>query len=287
MNLTSKLLRGSAFVILAGTSLAFFGAGALTITAAARPFAHSGGGQNIPAPTPPGVYPPAVAGTVKNYSLNWSGFAQTGPQNSFKAVEDTWTVPTVNTTATGNQYSADWVGIGGFSDSSLVQDGTEADNVNGTARYDAWTEILPANEVVLKGLAISPGDMIKATVVETSTNRWSMTVDDLTTGQSGNRTVSYDSSGASAEAVHERPEVGQGLSTLAQTNNITFTPGESSIAPVGTPAYEPVLKAIAGGKLYQMFMENRADKIIASPSVATPNRDGFAVADGSTSPPAP
>jgi hypothetical protein len=77
------------------------------------------------------------------FSFNWSGYAQsTSTGGTFTAARDFWTVPTVKT-GSGKQFSADWVGIG-FSNAKLVQDGTEADNINGTAVYRAWTEILPA-----------------------------------------------------------------------------------------------------------------------------------------------
>jgi hypothetical protein len=288
MKFKSKLIVGIALAAMAGPALAFSGAGAVTSAAVARPSAHGWGDQNIPAPAPPGVYAPAAPGASVTYSSNWSGYAQTGPEGTFTAVEDTWTVPTVNTAASGDQYSADWVGIGGYSDDTLIQDGTEADNINGKAHYDAWTEILPASEDVLTGLTINPGDEIKATVVETSANSWTMAVHDLTTGKGANRKVTYDSNGESAEAVHERPEVGSGLANLAQTTNVTFSPGESSIAAPGTPSYKPLLKAVTGGSLYQMFMvNNQGTATIASPSAPSTNKEGFTIADGSTSPPAP
>ena len=97
----------------------------------------------------------------------------------YHAIKTKFKVPTV-TTGPGNQYSSDWVGIGGFNTGDLVQDGIEADNLNGTAHYLAWTEILPASEVPLS-LVVHPGDVMKAIVKETAANTWVMKVKNLTT----------------------------------------------------------------------------------------------------------
>jgi hypothetical protein len=235
----------------------------------------------------PGASTRTVRGTTKVDTYNWSGYAQsTSTKGTFTAVKDYWTVPTVNTKPSGDQYSSDWVGIGGFSDKTLVQDGTEADNIGGTAKYDAWTEILPASEVVIPGLTIKPGNKMEGLVEETKAGTWEMTVSDLTTGKSGGRTVKYSSSGKSVEAIHERPEVGGSLATLATTNNVTFNPGSLSTAAPGTQTWKPLLKVASGATLNEIFMVNNADTaVIASPSAPSANGEAFAVADGSKSPP--
>jgi hypothetical protein len=201
---------------------------------------------------------------------------------AFTAAKEFWTVPTVKT-GSGNQYSADWVGIDGFSNAKLVQDGTEADNVGGRAIYRAWTEILPAPEVVISGLAIHPGDRIEGLVQEVSANRWQMTVFDLTTGQSGGRTVSYAAAGTSVEAIHERPVVNGSLAALAKTGPVTFDPGSySTAAPGSVPSFKPLLSAASGATLNEIFMVNNAGtKVIASPRPST------AIATGSRSPTVP
>jgi hypothetical protein len=227
-------------------------------------------------------------GVTTSYSYNWSGYAQTDSDGTYNAVQDTWTVPTVKTTLSGDQYSSDWVGIGGYGEDTLVQAGTEGDNVDGTARYDAWTEILPASEVLLSSPTVHPGDQIKTTVEQTSQNVWLMEVQDLTTGQSGSRTVDYSSSGASAETVHERPEVSGNLSTLSKTTNVIFNPGFVSTSGAGTPSWRPLMSPSTNATVYEMFMlNNKGTAVIAAPSVLTTNDEGFAVAYGSKSPPAP
>lgn len=287
----TKLLIGFGTTVLFGASvLTTAGSSTLDSQPAAAASGHSG--VFIPAPLPAAqshAITNANGAVTQLGSTNWSGYAQDTSGKTYTDVVDTWVVPTVTAGATGTQYSADWVGIGGFSDGTLVQAGTEADNVKGKPKYAAWTEILPKSEKPISGLAIHPGDTITTTVREISAGKWDMTVADLTTGKSGGRTVKYASSGASAEAIHERPEVNGTLATLTGTNNVSFVPGDfSSTAAGSTPVLTPLLRAAKGAKVNQIFMENNAEtKVIAAPSVPSPAKDGFTVEDGATSPPPP
>ncbi len=301
MQVRAKLLGSCAVAMMTGAALVL-GAGAASASAAsgrpasARP-ATSPAARSRPAVgrmlRAPGRTARAVRGVTSLQSFNWSGYAQSDSNGTYKAVQDTWTVPTVTKLA-GSQYSSDWVGIGGFSDGTLVQAGTEADNIGGTLHYDAWTEILPAAEVVIPGLAIHPGNKIKTTVVETSAGVWKMTVQDLTTKRSGGRTVHYSSSGASAEAIHERPCIADGctstsdLAALAKTTNVTLDPGGFSTAAPGTPVYRALLKPATGATLNKIAMINNAGTaVIAAPSSADTDGDGFTVAYGSKAPAPP
>jgi Peptidase A4 family len=281
MRLKSMICSGMAAAALCGTALAFAGG-----AAAATSVAQAGGGRMIHVA---GAFGGKIHGATQVGSTNWSGYAQsTNTKGTFSAVVDTWTVPTVKTMS-GDEYASDWVGIGGFSEDTLVQAGTSEWNAGGTAKYNAWTEILPAAEVPITGLTISPGNVIKTVVKETSTNTWLMEVYNLTTGKSGGKTVSYSSSGESVESIHERPEVNGQLATLATTTNVTFNPGKYSTSGPGKPAWQPLLgSAPHSSTLYQIFMLNNAETAkIASPSLPSSNDKGFTVADGATSPPPP
>src|SRR5262249_49358771 len=64
------------------------------------------------------------------YSLNWSGYAaetnlSAPASNAVTQVSGSWNVPTV--TGRTNAYSSVWVGIDGYSSSSVEQLGTEQD----------------------------------------------------------------------------------------------------------------------------------------------------------------
>ncbi|MGH9016750.1 MAG: G1 family glutamic endopeptidase [Acidimicrobiales bacterium] len=274
------------------------GAGATAATVAATtPVVH---GTRIPAPLP--RRRAAVRGATAIASDNWSGYAQVSTtDDTFTQVTDTFVVPTVEASAKGKQFVADWVGIGGYSagDDSLVQTGIQAviktKKRGSNVVYDAWTEHLPKAEQPL-ALTISAGDTVTATVQETATNTWLMEVTDVTTGLSAESTVSYVSSGLSAEAILERPCIKspcavRDLAHLAQTSNITFGPGSYSneIVPAGqTPTEEPLLGTVAGRTLADIVMtDNSGTSTIATPSPPSTALDAFAVADGDVAPPPP
>jgi hypothetical protein len=280
-------LKGKLAALAVGSAAALALAGGPVVAG----IAPGGGGIGIRAALPAGFHAGQVAvkGATQVGSTNWSGYAQVGKKKKvFTAVKGFWTVPTVKVKS-GTQYSSDWVGIdGAFNNTTLIQDGTEGDNIGGKVKYDAWTEIIPASEVVTP-LVIKAGNKMEGLVQETATNKWVMTVMDLTTGKSFSKSVSYTTPQQDVEAVHERPEVGGSLATLAATTNVTQLPDDySTTAPGKTPVWIALGKTVAGATLDQIFMVNNGDTaVIASPSALNSAKDGFTVADGATSPPPP
>ena len=256
-------------------------------------------GTFVPAPPPAGPHRavPVTAGALVRYSLNWAGYAQTGKKHTYTGVESSWVVPTVSTTPPGTQYASDWVGVGGFGDSTLVQAGTSSDNIAGTAQYLAWTEVLPAAEDPLT-LVVSAGDSITTLVEQTAPGTWLMEVTDDSTGMSQSRSVLYSSSGKSVEVIHEATSICTPrctVATLATTTGATFDPGfyTSALQPTFQPFLTPAIikkSKIASkdkfAKLYELVITN-GSSAIATPSASDTDNDGFTVIDGSSSPPAP
>jgi len=229
-----------------------------------------------------GARAPAVAGAFATVSYIGAGYVRYG-NGPYTAVREYWTVPTVNTKQPGSQYSADWAGIG---DPIQLQAGTEADNIDGTAQYHAWTAILGTAPVTIPGLAIHPGDEIEGLVEGTKPNTWQLTVYDLTTGHEGGRTVSYYSTENSAEVFHGHP--GVTASAQASTTSVTFEPGSYSTAAPGTQTWQPLLAPANGATVEAVFMlKYNSNTIIAAPSAADAYHDGFTVADSATSPAPP
>ncbi|MBV8430573.1 MAG: hypothetical protein JO244_05390 [Solirubrobacterales bacterium] len=172
--------------------------------------------------------PAAASTTVPTAaSNNWAGYVASG--KNFSSVSGSWTEPTVSASPDSDQaYSAQWVGLGGTSSSSsLEQIGTGADYANGQPDYYAWYELLPASQVRLN-LAIHPGDKMSATVsVNGSTVNLSIT--DNSTGQSVNETLQMSHPDtSSAEWIVEAPaaESGDGsyqVLPLADFSKVTFS----------------------------------------------------------------
>jgi Peptidase A4 family len=217
----------------------------------------------------------ALAKEADFESTNWSGYADTGL--TYTQVKGTWKVPTVKAQS-GNKFASDWVGIGGFSDGTLIQAGTSEQIQGGVISYNAWTEIIPAPEVPIPGFTVHPRDSMTVTVNKVAgVNQWSITVQDTTEGESFTKGFKYASSQASAEWIHEAPTVGGGQSVLALTSTVTFTAGtvngSTNIASGGTPN--------------SIQMVTSANKPEATPSLLSTKGDAFAVADGAKTPKKP
>lgn len=102
-------------------------------------------------------------------STNWSGYAAanslTSPKtNSVSAVYGTWIVPALKSTP-DNTYCSLWVGIDGYSSSTVEQIGTEHDWNNGAQQDYAWFEMYPGGSYLINGFPLTPGDVIAASVV--------------------------------------------------------------------------------------------------------------------------
>ena len=86
-------------------------------------------------------------GITVTYSGNWSGYAALPKTagETFTSIVGNYNVPSVVCTTTPDTFSYHWIGLDGFADATVEQDGIAAD-CNGTkAQYAAWFEMYPAN----------------------------------------------------------------------------------------------------------------------------------------------
>ena len=153
------------------------------------------------------VYPGRPARVIDNVtvsdSTNWSGYAVTG--TSFTSAKGSWTIPTVNCTKTPNTYSSFWVGIDGWTSSTVEQTGTDSDCSGKSPSYYAWYEFYPAGSVLISSVPVSPGNKISATVTYSGTE-FTITITNESTGKSFSKSSRV--SGAqrtSAEWIAEAP----------------------------------------------------------------------------------
>jgi hypothetical protein len=139
-------------------------------------------------------------------SENWSGYAVTG-KTPYNYVSSSFVVPTVTCNGLQDVYTSDWVGLDGFNDQTVEQDGisgtcTKATNYE-RPYYYAWIEMYPAPTV--KTFKVFPGDAISASVLYTNGN-FNLTIDDVTLGETKTVTSTCAScERASAEWIIERP----------------------------------------------------------------------------------
>jgi hypothetical protein len=111
--------------------------------------------------------------------------------------------------------------VDGVNNTSLIQAFTAQDTSNGTATYDDWYEILPANETLVASVA--PGDHIQASINEGSPGTWTIAITDSTSGQSFSQAFAYNGAGTSAEWIEEAPAVSGQPSVLANFGTAQFT----------------------------------------------------------------
>jgi hypothetical protein len=148
-------------------------------------------------------------------STNWSGYAATtGPYTSVSA---SWTQP-AGTCGLGAQQAAFWVGLDGYSSSSVEQTGSEVDCVDSTAHYFAWYEMYP-NASVTYSNTVRPGDHFNASVTFTGTSTFSLDIADTTQGWSHTTVASLAGAArSSAEVIVEAPCCAAGGGILPLTN---------------------------------------------------------------------
>lgn len=129
---------------------------------------------------------PANGSTL--YSANWAGYADSATGGTqFRYVAAQFTMPTVYCPrspagSSGYAYSSHWVGLDGFSDSTVEQTGVAGYcNSAGTPGYYAWYEMYPQGPVAYTG--VSPGDTVQVSVFyNASTTGYNLFLKDVTTG---------------------------------------------------------------------------------------------------------
>ncbi len=199
---------------------------------------------------------PAVLDTpfVSN-DTNWAGYVVASdlqnPQPTVTSISASWTVPKV-VTSFQDEFSAVWIGIGGFFDNSLIQTGTEQDSIQGQSEYSAWLELLPQTSLTIDTITVSPGDQISASIllVDSTIDEWTIDIKDLTTNQEYTNSFVYPSSQMSAEWIVERPEItstqSRGtLANLANIGNVLLTNCQASIGgKSGSIASFPTVESV-------------------------------------------
>ncbi len=236
--------------------------------------------QHPPNPRPSWAQAPVRSGT---YSLNWAGYVVassfTTPAATVTMANGSWVVQTVAASRKPT-YSAQWVGIGGFFDSTLIQTGTSSDSASGATNYYAWYELLPASETQLgSGYPVSAGDRINALVFLVGVNSWNITINDLTRPWHFSLIVSYVSSQTSAEWIEERPAISGSLTTLANFGTARY--GQDNVPAAANTDYATVGTSTSpiGSLTWQsIIMVSNNGRALATPSALSTDGTSFTMA---------
>ena len=157
-----------------------------------------------------------VGGFTKTHSTNWGGYADDNSTgNTYTSVSASWKQPTA--TCAGSDFAVFWVGIDGYNDNTVEQDGTLAICSGSTVTYMDWWEMYPANDIQFVN-TISAGDQVTSTVVF-SGGQYKLTVTDSTNPSASfavTQTCQASCSNSSAEWIAERPSGTGGLAVLPE-----------------------------------------------------------------------
>jgi hypothetical protein len=227
-----------------------------------------------------------------NQSSNWFGYNLGTLERGgtlFNSITGDWTVPTVSQHTKGqDEYSSDWIGIGGgcvdagctAGDNTLIQTGTEQDvSTTGQPSYSAWWEVIPAPSVSIS-MTVQAGDHMHASIAETvpNSNVWVVTLQDVTRNETFTQTVPYSSTHATAEWIEETP-------LLIGTNA-----GFAALPDLTSPAFD---LATVNGQPANLSASEEIDlidsngNVIGTPSAPDPDTDGFNACTWATSCAAP
>ncbi len=222
-----------------------------------------------------------------NQSSNWFGYNQGTLEQGgkqFNSISGDWTVPTATQHASADEFSSDWIGIGGgcidagctVGDSTLIQTGTEQDVSSGTATYGAWWELIPGPSIAITNMTVRPGDQMHADISEVvaGANLWTITLRNVTRNQTFTQTVPYTSTHATAEWIEETPLIigtGAGFAALPNLTRVPFTNAKTNGAPANLTAPEEI----------QLIDANGA--VIGAPSAPNATHDGFSACAWATS----
>jgi hypothetical protein len=157
----------------------------------------------------------ALVNTTAVASYNWSGYADvSSTANTFTRVSGQWRTPPVSCNRE-DELTSEWVGIDGYSNGTVEQDGTLSWCFESHPTYFTWYEMYPAGTIEV-GNSLRPGDKITASVTRTGTS-YRLALTDSTHPRNSFSTTATCSvcQNSSAEWIAERPAFAIGIAPLA------------------------------------------------------------------------
>jgi hypothetical protein len=211
-------------------------------------------------------------------STNWSGYAVTGSTGSVTSVSGSWIVPTVTGGSKTTAYSSFWVGIDGYSSSTVEQTGTDSDMQRGRAVYYAWYEFYP-NPMYKISMTIRPGDVMTASVTY-SGGRFTVSITDKNTGATFSTSATVSAAAeSSAEWIAEAPSSSRGVLPLANFGTVKFGQDYTAISGTCYATISGTSGTIGsfGSSVQQITMVTSGGTVKALPSSLSSDGTSFTV----------
>jgi hypothetical protein len=186
-----------------------------------------------------------LANMPASASYNWSGYADSSTTaNTFTKVSGQWATPRVRCTRE-DQLTSEWVGIDGYSNATVEQDGTLSWCFEGHATYFTWWEMYPAGTTEV-GSSLRPGDKIAASVTRSGTS-YTLALTDATHPANSFSTTQTCTTclNESVEWIAERPAFQIGIAPLANYGSWTlYKASQTAGATTGTISSYPTYSQI-------------------------------------------
>jgi len=209
-----------------------------------------------------------IKGLTQVQSTNWSGYADTG--SGFSTVTSSWTEPSATCSSSTTSLAAFWVGIDGYSSSSVEQDGTLIECYQRVAYQYTWWEMYPTNAIQVVGSSLATGDSITASVVRSGTSYTLKVTDSTHSANSFSTTQSCSScANTSAEWIAEAPSGSSGVYPLAR-----FSTWNAANATVAEGSTSGVISSFTDDEI---TMVNSSGTAKATPGALNSSGNGFSV----------
>jgi hypothetical protein len=211
-------------------------------------------------------------------STNWSGYAVTG--SGFKDATGSWIEPAITCNKkTDTELAAFWVGIDGYSSSSVEQTGTLAICENGQQEHIAWWEFYPTNDIQEIGkITVSAGDTISASV-KYAKGEFTLKITDETTGKSFTHKGKQSAARSSAEWIAEAPccVSGDTVYPLPKFGTVLFGKDNTSVAGTNdatNTSHSGAFNTFPSADVFAITMVNASGSHPTEASPSAPSSDG-------------
>jgi hypothetical protein len=226
-------------------------------------------------------------------SSTWAGYVVTGAK--YTSASTSFVVPQLTSCAASeNAWASFWAGIDGFGNSTVEQSGIDANCDNGTVHYLAWTEMYPANAVVVPNFPVSAGDSITVAVAYQGDNSYKLSVTDNTDHTTYSNIASSPSlANASAECITEDPQAAPQVGVpYADYAPVTFSGCQVNGVNIGDLSPDAIIgqtattvlavpSALSAGNT---FTVSREDTPLTAPNQTPVTTTGSTDPTGSTGP---
>jgi hypothetical protein len=208
-------------------------------------------------------------------STNWSGYAVLG--SDFTNAKGSWKVTKANCSKSPNSLMAAWVGIDGYSDSTVEQTGTLVYCDGTKPYYYAWYEFYPLEDIqLISDFKAAPGDVIDASV-NYAGGEFTLSITNETTGKTFSTTGTQTAKRASAEWIVEAPTSDGSIVALSDYGTMSFGDDYTDVASTNTASDSKVTGPISdfGKNVKEIVMVSSTEAKESVPSKLTTDGSSF------------